>query len=259
MSRSIRNLALLIAAVAMAVAASYGQAQEWGSLKGRFIYDGKAPAKVPLKITKCQAVCGNKGLVAEDLVVGPKGGLANVMIWVRGKVKVNPEYAKTADATVVINNKNCRFQPHVQGIRVGQTLEIKNSDPVAHNTNLVGRNLQINPLIAARTSADQKIDAPESLPAMVSCNIHPWMNGRLLVRPNPYFAISKKDGTFEIKDLPAGADTFQVYQERSGYVQEAEVKGQKVTWKKGVMKVTIEPGKVTDLGDIKLPAEEFNK
>ena len=79
------------------------------------------------------------------------------------------------------------------------------------------------------------------------------MKGRLIVRANPYFAVSQKDGTFEIKNLPAGDIEFVVYHEKSGYVTDAEVKGEKVNWPKGVMKVTIEAGdEPTDLGEIKL-------
>jgi plastocyanin len=258
MPRHLTILAVLATAI-LASASRHARADDWGSLKGRFIYDGKAPEPVKLTIDKDQQVCGDKGLVAEDLVVASDGGLANVMIYVKGKVKVHPDYDTTADATVVLDNKGCRFNPHVQGVRVGQTLQIKNSDPVAHNTNIVGRNLQVNPLIAAGTASDQKIEAPETLPAMVSCNIHPWMKGRILVRSNPYFAISGKDGSFEIKNLPAGELDFIVYHERSGYVQDAELKTGKATWPKGLFKITIEPGKDTDLGEIKLAAAQFNK
>jgi plastocyanin len=247
-----------LAALSIALAAGLGRAdaEQWGGLKGRFVFDGPIPK--PKAIAGLPPGCGNQ-VFEEDLVVDPNGGLANVMIYVKGKVKVHPDYDKTADATVVLDNKGCRFNPHVQGVRVGQTLQIKNSDPVAHNTNIVGRNLQMNPLIAAGTASDQKIEAPETLPAMVSCNIHPWMKGRILVRSNPYFAISGKDGSFEIKNLPAGDLDFIVYHERSGYVQDAELKTGKATWPKGLFKVTIEPGKDTDLGEIKLAAAQFNK
>jgi plastocyanin len=252
----------IIAALAAAFvisATQFAPADDWGNLKGRFIYDGKAPDPTKLTIDKDQQICGDKGLVDESLVVDSSGGMANVVLWIRGKAKVHPDYEKSADATVVLDNKGCRFNPHVQGVRVGQTLQIKNSDPVAHNTNIVGRNLQVNPLIPAGSASDQKIEAPENLPANVSCNIHPWMKARVVVRSSPYFAISKKDGSFEIKNLPAGDLEFVVYHERSGFVQDAETKSGKVNWPKGVMKVTIEPGKDTDLGDIKLAAAQFNK
>jgi plastocyanin len=256
------QFAILSAAVAVALVASRTSAEEWGTLKGKFIYDGKPAAPAPIDVTKDPEVCGNKGLVSEELVVDEKtGAIANVMLWVKGKdFAVHPDYEKTASGTVVLDNKGCRFEPHVQGIRVGQTLQLHNSDPVAHNTNVQGRNNQINPLIPAQSSSDQKIDQAEILPALVSCNIHPWMKGRLIVRPNPYFAVSKKDGTFEIKNLPAGDLEFVVYHERSGYVTDAEVKGEKVNWPKGVMKITIKAGdEPTDLGEIKLSAAQFNK
>lgn len=261
MSRHSWKIVLVTIAAAIAIDASRASAEDWGNLKGKFVFDGPAPNPVALTIDKDPTVCGNRGLVNEDLVVDPKGGaIANVMLWVKGKdVSVHPDYEKTATDTVVLDNKGCRFDPHVQGVRVGQTLQLKNSDPVAHNTNVQGRNLQINPLIPAMSPSDQKIEQAEILPAMVSCNIHPWMKARLIVRPNPYFAVSKKDGTFEIKNLPAGDLEFIVYHERSGYVTDAELKGEKVKWPKGLLKVTIEAGKDTDLGEIKLSAEQFNK
>ena len=85
--------------------------------------------------------------------------------------------------------------------------------------------------------------------------MHAWM----VVRPNPYFAISDKDGNFEIKDLPVGELEFQVWQERSGYVTDAKIGGQATKWPKGRVKWTIEDGKTTDLGEMKLAAAQFNK
>jgi hypothetical protein len=262
MTRHTFRFAILSAAVAALLTSSRASAEDWGTLKGKFIIDGKAPAAAPIEVTKDPEYCGNKGLVSEELIVDEKSGaIANVMIWVRKKdVPVHPDYEKTASDTVVLDNEGCRFVPHVQGIRVGQTLQLKNSDPVAHNTNVQGRNNQINPLIPAKSSSDQKIDQAEILPALVSCNIHPWMKGRLMVRANPYFAVSKKDGTFEIKNLPAGELEFVVYHEKSGYVTDAQLNGQAVNWPKGVMKVTIKAGdEPTDLSEIKLSAAQFNK
>jgi plastocyanin len=241
------------------LATGVASAAEWGSIKGRFTYDGTPPVPVKLTIDKDQAVCGGHDLVDQSVEVGPTGGFANVVVWVRSKVKVNPEYEKTAADKVTIDNHNCHFVPHVVGARVGQTLVIKNSDPVAHNTKIDGQNLQINPLIAAGTSSEQAIDAPENLLVPVSCSIHGWMHAQLVVRPNPYFAVSDKDGKFEIKDLPVGEWEFQVIHERSGYVTDANIGGQATTWPKGRVKWTIEDGKTTDLGEIKLSAAQFNK
>lgn len=257
MSHAYLKLALF--AAVLAAIAGRASAEEWGNLKGHFIYDGKAPAPAKLTIDKDPEVCGKHDLFNEDLVVDDKGNIANIMLWIKGKdVAVHPDL-KPDDKPVVLDNKNCHFVPHVQFVQVGQTLQLKNSDPVAHNTNVQGRNIQVNPLIPAMSSSDQKIEEQEILPAMVSCNIHPWMKARIIIRPNPYAAVSKADGTFEIKNIPAGDQEFIVYHERSGYVTDAEVKGEKTKWVKGVMKVSIKSGETTDLGDVKLAPEQFNK
>lgn len=244
----------------IALCASATSAAEWGSIKGRFVYDGAAPAPTKLTIDKDQATCGGHDLVDQSLEVGPTGGVANVVVWLRDKkIKVNPEYAKTAADKVTLDNKNCHFIPHVIGLRVGQTLTIENSDPIAHNTKIDGQNTQVNPLIPAGTSVDQSIDGPENVPAPVSCSIHGWMRAWMVVRPNPYFAISDKNGNFEIKDLPAGEWEFQVWQERCGYVTDVTIGGVETKWPKGRVKWTIEADKTTDLGEIKLGAAQFNK
>src|SRR5947209_6804954 len=120
MSRQFTKIALLAITAAVAIGASLASAEEWGNLKGKFIFDGPTPTPVALTIDKDPQYCGDKGLVNEDLVVDPKGGaMANVMLWVKKKdVSVHPDYEKTAADTVVLDNKGCRFAPHVQGIRV---------------------------------------------------------------------------------------------------------------------------------------------
>ena len=250
-----------VAVVAMlACFAAKSRADDFGSIKGHFTFDGPAPTPAALDVNKDQATCGNHNLVDQSIEVGAGGGLANVIIWLRDKKPMaNPDFDKSASDKITLDNKNCHFIPHVVGVRVGQTLVIKNSDPIAHNTKIDGQNLSVNPLIPAGQSSDQSIDGAENLPAPVSCSIHGWMHGWLVVRPNPYFAISDKDGNFEIKGLPAGEHEFQVWQEKAGYITDVSTGGQSVEWVKGRVKWTVEGGKTTDLGDFKLAAAQFNK
>lgn len=248
-----------VAVVCLGLAVQGAHADDWGTLSGRFIYDGKAPAPEAITPVKDQEVCGKHPLVDESLVVGPDGGLANVFVWVRTKnVKVAPEYEKTANDKVVLDNKDCRFEPHCLSMRTSQQLEIKNDDPVAHNTNVsLATNNPFNGIIEVGKSNDMKLDLAESVPAKVNCNIHTWMQGFLLVRPDPYFAISDKDGKFQIKDLPAGTELeFQVWQEKPGYVKKATIDGKDAGWKNGRFKYTIKPGD-NNLGDIQVDPAQF--
>ena len=101
LSRNLLNripLSLIVAA-SVSLAASAASAAEWGSIKGRFVFDGTAPVQAALNIDKDQATCGGHDLKDQSLEVAPTGGIANVVVWVyTKKVKVNPAFAKTATA-----------------------------------------------------------------------------------------------------------------------------------------------------------------
>ncbi len=237
---------------------------DWGTLKGKFVYNGKAPEPAKLNIDKDQQVCGKHDLVDESLVVGKDGEMANVIVWVRTKdVKIHPDYEAKKKDKAVVDNKNCRFDPHVVTYWTGQPLELKNTDPdpVAHNTNAsLAVNEAFNVIIPPQSSIDRPaLKLGETIPTKISCNIHPWMQGWLLVQPHPYMAVSGKDGSFELKNLPTGTELeIQVWQEKSGYVQKAEVNGKDAGWAKGRFKYTVKAGD-NDLGTIKLDPAQFNK
>jgi plastocyanin len=225
----------------------------WATLKGRFIFEGGKPTPPPIKVTKDQEVCGVHPLINESVLVGSDNGLANVIVFVRTpKLPVNEEYAKSASDKIVMDNKDCHFVPHVVGVRVGQTLVLKNSDPVAHNSNIQGNLLKANPLIPAGRSFETKIDAQENLPAIVTCNIHDWMKGWLVVRPDPYFAISDASGHFEIHNLPAGDLELQAVHEAAGALA---VNRSDLNWnEKGRFQVSLKNGEEKDLKDIPVTA-----
>jgi len=123
---------------------------------------------------------------------------------------------------------------------------------VGHNSNLQPLGDQaVNPLIPANGKIDYKFNRAQTIPVPITCNIHPWMKGYILPRDNPYTAISAEDGTFTLKNLPVGKLEFQVWHEKSGYVDTPQ-------WKKGKFEMEIKPGANT-LGDVKLPAKLFSK
>jgi hypothetical protein len=161
---------------------------------------------------------------------------------------------------LTLDNKNCRFDPHTLVLRTGQTLKVTNSDMFGHNTNLTPRspsNVPSNVLLPAGAEADAKYKGEETLPFKVGCNIHPWMGGWILVREDPYAVTSGKDGSFAIKNLPAGKELeFQFWHE-SGFVKDVQMKGVKAD-NKGRFKLTVKPG-TNDLGDIKVSPAFFKK
>ncbi len=223
----------------------------WATVRGRFVLDGDVPAAAAIRADKDPEFCGQHPLFNESIVANGKA-LANVAIFVRTpKIPIHDDYKQSASAAVTVDNKNCRFQPHVSNIRVGQTLVVKNSDPVAHNTNIAGKALQANPLIPAGSENEFKVESPEAAPIGLSCNIHPWMKGRVVVTTNPYCAVSKDDGSFELKNLPAGELELQIWQEVANNLDVSNPRLQKTG--AGRYKISLQPKDNLDLKDIVVP------
>jgi plastocyanin len=238
----------------LAVSASL-PAAEWGDLKVRFTYDGPAPKADRVNVNKDAQFCGTFGLVNEDLVVNPEnGGIANVVVFLYNRDStppIHPDYDESATAEVVLDNKKCRFEPRVAVLRTTQTLILKNSDSVAHNTNYTCfANASDNVLIPAGGQIAKNLTEPEIRAVPVACNIHPWMKGWVVVRDTPYAAVSDKNGELIIKNLPVGEWTFQFYQEAVGYVDDVTLNDKATSWKRGRPDLEIKPG-MNDLGEVK--------
>lgn len=218
----------------------------WATLKGRFTLSGDAPQPTQLKITGGDTeVCapGGKKVYSESLVVGSDGGIRDVLVYCTTKLDpaepfTHPSAAPGIGGDVEFDQKECVFLSHVFGMRTGQTLKILNSDPVGHNTNIVGT--PINQIVAAGSSINFTPKKEWKKPNPVSCSIHPWMSSNLIVRDNGYFAISDAAGNFEIPNLPAGVELeFRIWQE-AGTISGIEIEGAPV--KKGRFKMTLPPG-----------------
>lgn len=251
----------LIAGFFLTALASLSQGAEWASLKGRFVFDGTPPAPAEITADKDVEVCGKHKLVNEELVVSDDKGIANVVLFVRSKdVTVHPDLEDGSKADpVVLDNKDCRFEPHVGFVQTGQTLTIKNSDAVGHNSNIATmKNSPSNSLVPSNGSSDVTFSSDEAIPAAVTCNIHPWMKAYLVIRPNPYGVVSGADGSFEIENLPVGEELeFQLWHEKGGYLDEFSLGGKKTSAKRGRIDFTVGEGG-TDLGEIVIDAKMFN-
>ena len=217
-----RFLALGLAAVVSAPAFA---ADEFVAVKGQVVWSKAIAELVGYKpeITTDKPVCCKDGdLVSNKFEVDPKTkALKNVIVWLRPdsddrmakfpQDKIAPAIAKAKSVQHVIDQPKCQFEPRVLAAREGDTLVVKNSASIGHNVNFkdaadtetdsrsfnvtipAGKEHVIKePLRAART------------PTMFNCDIHRWMEGRLRVFDHPYFAVTDKDGNFEIKEAPVG-------------------------------------------------------
>lgn len=188
-----------------------------GDITGTVNYTGKVPNLKPLAMNAdpgCNAKHGGKPVPNEALVLGPGNTMANVMVRVKGPVKGNfPAPAQPA----VIDQKGCQYFPHVLGIRVGQTLKLKNSDGLLHNVHALPKvNTPFNMAMPAnRKEADTKFGKEEGM-FLIKCDVHPWMSAYVGVFSNPFYAVSGKDGKFKISGLPPGTYDVEAWHEKLG-------------------------------------------
>ena len=208
----------------------------WATLKGKFTVDGAPPARPPLPIDKEQDVCmpGGKPVPSEAVVVGPDGGLKNVVIYLETKYKADdpkwehPDYAATKTGEVIFDQKQCIFLTHLVAMRSTQVMKVLNSDPTGHNTKLEGDGgaRPDNFTVPANSSALYSPGGESQQPFGVSCSIHTWMSAWALVRNSPYFAVTNDKGEFEIANVPAGVPLkFRVWQEKVRFISAATVTG----------------------------------
>jgi len=224
----------------------------WATLSGSFKYVGTPPTPANVQVN---AECSKHPVVNEAVVVSSDGGLANAVIFLRtAKPQVHADYEASSKDSVVLDNKHCRFEPHVAVMRAGQPLQVKNSDEFGHNTKIDPLvNSPSNAILPAGASANQDFPKEEQLPIKVGCNIHPWMGGWIVVRENPYAAVSDAQGKFTLKNLPAGRELeFQLWQEKPGFLKSVEVAGAPVKVDaKGALQAQARTGQGLGLGDLR--------
>lgn len=235
----------------------------WGTLKGKFVFDGTPPEMQPYNVNKDMEACtiDGKAPLQETLLVDPATkGIANVAVFVRSASRVH-ESAQGGEGEALFDQKVCVFLSHVFPLKLGTTMLIKNSDPVGHNTNIEGKN-SFNQTIPANATIPFKPQKEEAVPVAVRCSIHPWMLAWLLPRENGYMAVTAEDGSFEIPNLPAGEDLeFQVWHEsavgpgKSLVLTTPEAK--ELKWSnKGRFKVKLGEDEVKEL-NLTVPAAAF--
>ena len=217
---SIRPLALAVicvlgcaALVEMPVGA---QAAAGSSVTGTIKFEGTAPRPQRVRMTSDPlCVPDAKGATSETLIVAKDGGIQNVFVYVKdglgGKTFPPPK------TPITVDQKGCRYIPHVFGVQAGQPLIIKNSDPAVHNVNATAKvNREFN-LIQPKGAkpSTRTFDKPEIM-VPFRCDVHPWMASWGGVVSHPFFAVSSENGTFEIKGLPAGTYTIEAWHEQLG-------------------------------------------
>ncbi len=219
-------LALLLLALLPSGGAAGAPAPREG-VSGTVKLKGDPPKRRKIKMDadpKCSAMHADP-LLQDDVVVSPEGGVQYAFVYVKSGLEGKSfEIPKTP---AVLDQKGCRYDPHVVGVMIGQDLLIRNSDDLLHNVHgLPFVNKEFNFGQPTKGLEEKKQFTHKEIMIKMKCDVHPWMSAWVGVVEHPFFAVTDANGKFSIKGIPDGKYTFEVWQEKYKSVSaEAEVKG----------------------------------
>jgi plastocyanin len=209
-------LLLAIAGVVCARRAHAAPPAGESSITGTVKLNGTPPRQKPIDMSKepsCAAIHASQPVTTENVIAGPSGGLANVVVYIsqgwNGPAVATPQPAQ-------INQKGCQYLPHVVALDAGEHMKVVNSDQTSHN-------IHPQPTKNPEWNKSQPPGSPpfdvtwnsEEVAIPVKCNIHPWMHGYIAVVKGPY-GVSDTNGSFTIPNVPPGNYTLTAWQETYG-------------------------------------------
>jgi hypothetical protein len=163
----------------------------------------------------CEKAHAGHPVYDQSLILSKDGGLVNAFVYIQSGLE-GKTFEPVSDP-VVLDQHGCLYAPHVLGMRAGQTLAVKNSDPVSHNIHPMARDNREWSEQQSPGAADlqRKFARPEIM-IPVKCDVHKWMRAYIGVLPHPYFTVTGADGSFEIRNVPPGDYTIAVWHEKLG-------------------------------------------
>ena len=205
-------LGLMVVSLVAALATPPGAAG--GTIKGTVVLKGTAPEVKKLAVTIDQYVCG-KEKTPEELVLSPQAGIRNAVVWLD-----KPPTVATAEAlpsTVSMDQRECTFTPRVVLVPAGGKVDFLNSDRLLHNLHSTpSANAPFNRTQPKGRTITISFSHPEII--RVTCDLHSWMRGWVVVADHPFYAMTNGAGEFELRGLPPGRYTLKAWQERLGTI-----------------------------------------
>jgi hypothetical protein len=200
----------------LVLAAAAGPARANGTIEGTIRIASPAAAAAARTTSKDASVCGSEA-PAESVVVGKGGALANVVVAV---TDARAAGAPPPTAGASIDQRKCRYLPHVQALTVGTPLAVMNNDAILHNVHARAARSDGGPALTVFNLAlpikGQKLPVVMRKAGLMKlqCDAgHSWMNAWIYVFDHPYHAVTDDSGAFVIADVPAGEHVVELWHE----------------------------------------------
>ena len=203
------------AKAAPAAAEKAAEPAGFGTVTGSVAFSGKAPEAAELP-RKSDPVCAAKPMKSNEVIVNANATLKDVLVRITpGTVK--GKFSAPAD-TVQVKQQDCMYMPRVQGAVAGQVVQVENDDKTMHNVHTYkGQETILNQGQPAGSPAIKKDSiASEAAVLKFKCDVHPWMEGFLVVTDHPFFHTTGADGAFKLDKVPAGKYTVEAWHSKYG-------------------------------------------
>jgi hypothetical protein len=175
-------------------------------ISGRVILVGRPPDEIPIGFDPACGAMHTTRVTTRHFVVSRDGGLANAFVYIsKGaeRVKIQPP-----STPVLLEQKDCMYQPYIFGAMVNQSIQIKNSDPILHNVHSLPRadgNREFNFAQPVQGQIDERTFSKPELFIKIKCDVHDWMLSYVTVLSHPFFAVTDSNGVFQLANgLPPG-------------------------------------------------------
>ncbi len=184
-----------------------------GSISGQVVYKGPLPPAIESKVTRDDEFCGKKR-IRQPLQIHTKSkGVQGAVVSLQSTTSLNHNSQLQGP---IITNHDCTFTPHIVTTRVNETLEIRNDDPILHNTHIRnGKKTFINvALVVDGLPIRKRIKKPGVM--SVECDAHKFMQAYILAFDHPFYNMTNTTGNFQISGVPPGKHTLEVWHEFLG-------------------------------------------
>jgi plastocyanin len=187
-------------------------------VEGAARFEGTPPPAEPIDMASdpyCVRANTGRTVVKQAVQTGAGGALRDAIVYVReGPVARG---RPVPQETVLLDQQDCVYTPHVVAVRAGQTLVIRNSDETLHNVHVRARNnREFNIGQPFKGVESRRTFTQPEVGIHVACDVHGWMSGVIAVFDHDGFAVSRDDGAFSLADLPPGDYVLEAWHETLG-------------------------------------------
>ncbi len=211
----LRSRRAIIVLVAVLIMSYYGPTLFAQDVSGRIQIESPYPIVQIIKVKKKVQDSCDEEQISKSLLVSSGGGVANVVLWLEGEFETKP----FARQSVILDQRRCNFEPHVILIPQGARLKVLNSDPLAHDVRAFESANMLFRLDMDTKAKPEERNFEKSGIYVIRCGLHPWMHAFAVQAAHDFYAVTDAEGTFALKNIPAGKHMLHLWHETLGEVE----------------------------------------